>query len=105
MCAWKRKVDNGAPELKLLLRRSLWRRVPPGAAVDFYAGNVLSNQQLKSMPLESLLALVQSQPATKDQAQEIGSRQEVSFTVPFGDLPELTQLSDYSVEILSSQPA
>lgn len=73
--------------------------------VDFYAGNILSNQQLKSMPLERLLAFVQSQPATKDQAQEIGSRQEVSFTVPFGDLPELTQLSDYSVEILSSQPA
>ena len=73
--------------------------------LDFYAGNNLSNQQLQSVPLEKLLAIVQSQPATKDQAHEIGSRQEVSFTVPFGDLPELTQLSDYSVEILSSQPA
>jgi predicted Zn finger-like uncharacterized protein len=73
--------------------------------VDFYAGNILSSQQLQSMPLEELLAFVQNQPATKDQAQEIGSRQEVSFTVPFGDLPELTQLSDYSVEILASQPA
>ena len=73
--------------------------------LDFYAGNILSNQQLQSMPLENLLAFVQTQPATKDQAQEIGSRQEVSFTVPFGDLPELTRLSDYSVEILASQPA
>lgn len=73
--------------------------------LDFYAGNTLSNQQLKSMTLDKLLAFVQSQPATKDQAQVIGSRQEVSFTVPFGDLPELTQLSDYSVEILASQPA
>jgi predicted Zn finger-like uncharacterized protein len=73
--------------------------------LDFYAGNTLSNQQLQNMPLEKLLTFVQSQPATKDQAHEIGSRQEVSFTVPFGDLPELTQLSDYSVEILASQPA
>jgi len=73
--------------------------------VDFYAGNILSKEQLQSMPLEKLLAVVQTQPATKDQAQEILSRQEVSFTVPFGDLPELTQLSDYSVEILASQPA
>jgi predicted Zn finger-like uncharacterized protein len=73
--------------------------------LDFYAGNILSNQQLQSMPLEKLLAYVQSKPATKDEAQQIGSRQEVSFTVPFGDLPELTQLSDYSVEILASQPA
>jgi predicted Zn finger-like uncharacterized protein len=73
--------------------------------LDFYAGNILSNQQLQSMPLEKLLAFVQCQPADKEKAQEIGSRQEVSFTVPFGDLPELTQLSDYSVEILASQPA
>jgi predicted Zn finger-like uncharacterized protein len=73
--------------------------------LDFYAGNTLSNQQLQSMTLDKLLAFVQSQPATKDQTQVIGSRQEVSFTVPFGDLPELTQLSDYSVEILASQPA
>jgi len=73
--------------------------------LDFYAGNILSNQQLQSMPLGKLLAFVQSQPTSKDQAQEIGSRQEVSFTVPFGDLPELTELSDYSVEILASQPA
>jgi len=35
----------------------------------------------------------------------IAAREEVTFTVPFGDLPELTQLSDYSVEILASQPA
>ena len=73
--------------------------------LDFYAGNILSNQQLQNMPLEKLLAVVQTQPATKDRTQEIGSRQEVSFTAPFGDLPELTQLSDYSVEILASQPA
>jgi predicted Zn finger-like uncharacterized protein len=73
--------------------------------LDFYAGNILSNQQLQNMTLDNLLAFVQSQPTTDDQAQVIGSRQEVSFTVPFGDLPEVTQLSDYSVEILASQPA
>jgi predicted Zn finger-like uncharacterized protein len=73
--------------------------------LDFYAGNILSAQQLQSMTLDKLVTFVQSRPATKDQAQVIGSRQEISFTVPFGDLPELTRLSDYSVEILASQPA
>lgn len=73
--------------------------------LDFYAGNILSSQQLQSMTLDKLVTFVQSQPATKNQAQVIGPRQEVSFTVPFGDLPELTRLSDYSVEILASQPA
>jgi len=73
--------------------------------LDFYAGNTLSNQQLKNMPLKQLLGLIQRPPANKDQVQTIAAQAEVSFTVPFGDLPELTKLSDYSVEILASQPA
>ena len=73
--------------------------------LDFFAGNILSNQQLQSMPLEELLGFVQSQPTTKEKGRIIAAQEEISFTVPFGDLPELTELSDYSVEILASQPA
>ena len=73
--------------------------------LDFFAGNILSNQQLQTMPLEELLGFVQSQPTTKEQGRIIAAQEEISFTVPFGDLPELTELSDYSVEILASQPA
>lgn len=73
--------------------------------LDFYAGNILSAQQLQSMPLKELLALIQRPPTTKEQGQIIAAQEEISFTVPFGDLPELTKLSDYSVEILASQPA
>ena len=73
--------------------------------LDFFAGTMLSDQQLKNVPLEELLGLIQRPPVKQDRVQTIAAREEVTFTVPFGDLPELTELSDYSVEILASQPA
>ena len=73
--------------------------------LDFFAGTMLSDQQLQNVPLEELLGLIQRPPVKQDRVQTIAAREEVTFTVPFGDLPELTTLSDYSVEILASQPA
>ena len=73
--------------------------------LDFFAGTMLSDQQLQSVPLEELLGLIQRPPVKQNQVRTIAAREEVTFTVPFGDLPELTELSDYSVEILASQPA
>lgn len=73
--------------------------------LDFYAGNVLSDKQLRSMSLGDLLGLIQHPPTAQQRERVIAVQEEVSFTVPFGDLPELTKLSDYSVEILASQPA
>ena len=73
--------------------------------LDFYAGNVLSDKQLRSMSLGDLLGLIQRPPIAQQRERVIAVQEEVSFTVPFGDLPELTKLSDYSVEILASQPA
>ncbi len=73
--------------------------------LDFYAGNMLSDKQLQSVPLEKLVGLIQRPPVKQDRVRTIAAREEVTFTVPFGDLPELTKLSDYSVEILASQPA
>jgi predicted Zn finger-like uncharacterized protein len=73
--------------------------------LDFFAGTMLSDQQLQNVPLEELLGLIQRPPVKQNQVRTIAAREEVTFTVPFGDLPELTELSDYSVEILASQPA
>lgn len=73
--------------------------------LDFYAGNALSDKQLRSMSLGDLLGLIQRPPIAQQRERVIAVQEEVSFTVPFGDLPELTKLSDYSVEILASQPA
>ena len=73
--------------------------------LDFFAGTMLSEQQLQNVPLEELLGLIQRPPVKQDREQTIAAQQEVTFTVPFGDLPELATLSDYSVEILASQPA
>jgi predicted Zn finger-like uncharacterized protein len=73
--------------------------------LDFFAGTMLSDQQLQNVPLKELLGLIQRPPVKQNQVRTIAAREEVTFTVPFGDLPELTELSDYSVEILASQPA
>ena len=73
--------------------------------LDFYAGNALSDKQLRSMSLGDLLGLIQRPPIAQQRERVIAVQEEVSFTIPFGDLPELTKLSDYSVEILASQPA
>ena len=73
--------------------------------LDFYAGNSLSDQQLRSLPLTELHNLIQRRPAAGEGDSIIAAQEEVSFAVPFGNLPELSNLSDYSVEILASQPS
>ncbi len=72
--------------------------------LDFYAGQPLSKKQLKSLPLQDLIDLIQRPPTSEKGPPLIAAQEEILFTVPFGDLPELTKLSDYSVEILASQP-
>jgi hypothetical protein len=102
------RVRNEFPEPRrwIHLRAKLYTSDGQTARqLDFYAGNTLSNQQLQSMPLEELLGLIQRPPTAQERTRSIAAKEEVSFTVPFGDLPELTKLSDYSVEILASQPS
>ena len=72
--------------------------------LDFYAGDLLTTQQLRSMSLKDLVGLIQQRPAAQEGGRILAAQEEVSFTVPFGNLPDLTKLSDYSVEILASQP-
>jgi predicted Zn finger-like uncharacterized protein len=102
------RVRNEFPEAKrwIHLRAKLYTTDGQTARQqDFYAGNELSDQQLQSMPLQALLVLVQRRPTPEERARVIAAQEEVSFTVPFGNLPELTKLSDYSVEIIASQPS
>jgi predicted Zn finger-like uncharacterized protein len=102
------RVRNEFPEAKrwIQLRAKLYTTDGQTARQqDFYAGNELSDQQLQSMPLQALLVLVQRRPTTEERARVIAAQTEVFFTVPFGNLPELTKLSDYSVEIIASQPS
>ncbi len=102
------RVRNEFPEPRrwIHLRAKLYTTDGQTAReLDFYAGTMLSDQQLEKMSLEELLGLIQRPPTAQERAQLIAAKAEVSFTVPFGDLPELTKLSDYSVEILASQPS
>ena len=73
--------------------------------LDFYAGSMFSDKQLRSMSVQDLLGLIQRPPPSHQGERLVPAQEEVSFTIPFGDLPELTKHSDYSVEILASQPA
>ncbi len=61
--------------------------------LDFFAGTMLSDQQLQNVPLEELLGLIQRPPVKQDRLQTIAAREEVTFTVPFGDLPEFPHCS------------
>lgn len=67
----------------------------------FYAGNLLSTEQLRGLPLADQLGLIQQTPQGPQVA--IAAGHEVPFIVLFGDLPDISKLSDYSVEIVASQ--
>ncbi len=102
------RVRNEFPEPRHWIRmraKLLYADGRTARQLDFYAGNPLSKEQLQSMPLQELIGLIQRRPTLETGPSRIAPQQEISFTVPFGDLPELTKLSDYSVEILGSQPA
>jgi hypothetical protein len=102
------RVRNDFPEPRRWIRlraKLLYTDGRTARELDFYAGNSLSKEQLKSLPLDNLIGMIQQRPGAEKKAPVIAAQEEVSFTVPFGDLPELTKLSDYSVEILESQPS
>ena len=102
------RVRNDFPESRRWIRlraKLLYTDGRTARQLDFYAGNSLSKEQLQSLPLENLIGMIQQRPGAEKKAPLIAAQEEVSFTVPFGDLPELTKLSDYSVEILASQPS
>jgi len=94
--------DFPTPRRWILLRAKLYTADGQEARQQlFYAGNLLSREQIQSLALTDQLGLIQQTPHGAEAA--IGSRQEVAFIVPFGNLPDLNKLSDYSVEIVASQ--
>jgi Protein of unknown function (DUF3426) len=94
--------DFATPRRWILLRAKLYTNDGQEARQQlFYAGNVLSTEQLRTLPLADQLGLIQQTPQALQVA--IAAGQEVSFVVPFGDLPDISKLSDYSVEIVASQ--
>lgn len=102
------RLRNEFPKPRRLVQLRAKLYTADGRAVqqlDFYAGNPLSARQLKSLPLADLLGSIQRRPTSQEPAKIVAAREEVSFVVPFGNLPDLSKLSDYSVEVLASQPA
>jgi predicted Zn finger-like uncharacterized protein len=94
--------DFATPRRWILLRAKLYTTDGQEARQQlFYAGNLLSTEQLRTLPLADQLGLIQQTPQGPQIAVAPG--QEVSFMVPFGDLPDVSKLSDYSVEIVASQ--
>jgi hypothetical protein len=94
--------DFATPRRWILLRAKLYTTDGQEARQQlFYAGNLLSTEQLRGLPLADQLGLIQQTPQGPQVAITAG--REVSFMVPFGDLPDISKLSDYSVEIVASQ--
>ncbi|MBW1980880.1 MAG: zinc-ribbon domain-containing protein [Deltaproteobacteria bacterium] len=102
------RVRNDFPEprRRIRMRAKLYTSDGQQAQqVDFYAGNSLTAAQLRNLPLEDQRRLIQQPPAGNSQDEVVAPGSEIIFTVSFGNLPELSKLSDYSVEIVASQPA
>ena len=94
--------EFSTPRRWILLRAKLYTTDGQEARQQlFYAGNLLSTEQLRTLSLADQLGIIQQTPQGPQGA--IAAGQEVPFMVPFGDLPELSKLSDYSVEIVASQ--
>lgn len=94
--------DFSTPRRWILMRAKLYTSDGQEARQQlFYAGNLLSREQVQSLALADQLGLIQQTPQAAEAAIRPG--QEVAFIAPFGDLPELSKLSDYSVEIVASQ--
>ena len=94
--------DFATPRRWILLRAKLYTNDGQEARQQlFYAGNVLSTEQLRTLSLADQLGLIQQTPQGPQVAIPAG--QEVFFMVPFGNLPDVSRLSDYSVEIVASQ--
>lgn len=102
------RVRNDFPEPRRGIRLRARLYTADGQAtqqLDFYAGRLFRAEQLRTLPLAELHRLLQQSPGGQKSGQPVAPGQEVSFAVPFGNLPDLSRLSDYSVEILASRPA
>jgi predicted Zn finger-like uncharacterized protein len=95
------RSDFPTPRRWILMRAKLYTADGREARQQvFFAGNLLSREQVQSLPLADQLGLIQQTPQGAEAVIRYG--QEVAFIVPFGDLPDLNDGS-YSIEIVASQ--
>ncbi|RJR43857.1 MAG: DUF3426 domain-containing protein [Desulfobacteraceae bacterium] len=68
-----------------------------------YAGNVFTEEQLKSMPLEEVNKGLKNRPGAQNANAAIKPEGQVPFSIVIENLPE--NLSEFTVEAVSSSPA
>lgn len=68
-----------------------------------YAGNVMSREDLTSLPITEIQNRMMNREGTELSNVHIPPGSRVPFMLVFHNLPELSTLSDYSIEVLSSK--
>ncbi len=68
-----------------------------------FAGNPISDQELRSLPFNKLEELMGNQFGQSLSNMNVNTEQAIPFTIVFRDLPK--NLSEFSVNVTSSQPA
>ncbi len=100
-------VRNEYPQARsfIFLKATLYTKLnKPYQTITLYCGNPLTKEQLRTMTLEELLKVVKNKYGKSRSNVNILPRAEVPFTVFFYNLPELSKLTNYKIEVISSEP-
>jgi len=96
--------ESGQPVSFVLLEGKLYTtRNTVALSQRCYAGNVMSREDLTSLPITEIQNRMMNREGKDLNNVHIPPGSQVPFMLVFHNLPELSTLSDYSIEVLSSK--
>ncbi len=100
-------VRNEYPEARsfIFLKATLYTDInKPYQTITLYCGNPLTKEQLRTLTLEKLQKIIKNKYGKSRSNVNVLPQAEVPFTVFFYNLPELSKLTNYKIEVISSEP-
>ncbi len=76
----------------------------PYQTITLYCGNPLTREELRTLTLQELLKIIKNKYGKSRANVNVLPQAEVPFTVFFYNLPELSKLTTYKIEVISSEP-
>jgi len=100
-------VRNEYPQARsfIFLKATLYTGLnKPYQTITLYCGNPLTREQLRTLTLQELFKVVKNKYGKSRANVNVLPNAEVPFTVFFYNLPELSKLTNYKIEVVSSEP-
>ncbi len=100
-------VRNEYPQARsfIFLKATLYTGLnKPYQTITLYCGNPLTREQLRTLTLEELQKIIKNKYGKSRSNVNVLPQAEVPFTVFFYNLPELSKLTNYKIEVISSEP-